>query len=257
MSKTRQAHGDEHLLVRSYAVTHPPDLHLSPRAYPAWDQLAYASHGVMTVETADGAWVVPPHRAVWIPAGVRHAVHMSGRVTVRTLFFRPRMRGRMPATCTAVEVTPLVRELVLHAARQNTLRRDDPGARRLTRLLLDQLAALPVEPLRLRTPGDPRARRAADALRADPGGQRTMARVSRAAGASRRTLERLFVEETGMTLGRWRRRARLVEALRLLAAGEPVTRVALEVGYATPSAFVSAFRRELGRTPGRYFANAG
>ncbi|MET0557033.1 MAG: helix-turn-helix transcriptional regulator [Vicinamibacteria bacterium] len=251
MSKTRQ--GDEHLLVRSYAVTHPPNLHLSARSFPDWDQLAYASQGVMTVETAGGAWVVPPHRAVWIPAGVRFGVHMSGRVTVRTLFFRPRMRGRMPATCTAVEVTPLVHELVLHAARQNTLRRDDPGARRLARLLLDQLATLPVEPLRLPIPADPRARRAAESLRADPGGRRAMTRVARAAGASRRTLERLFVDETGMTLGRWRRRARLVEALRLLAAGEPVTRVALDVGYATPSAFVSAFRRELGRTPGRYF----
>jgi AraC-like DNA-binding protein len=253
MSKTRQ--GDEHLLVRSYAVTHPPNLHLSPRSYPDWDQLAYASHGVMTVETAAGAWVVPPHRAVWIPAGVRFGVRMSGRVTVRTLFFRPRMRGRLPAACTAVEVTPLVRELVLHASRQNTLRRDDPAARRLARLLLDQLATLPVEPLQLPMPLDPRARRAAEALRADPGGRGVTARVARAAGASQRTLERLFLEETAMTLGRWRRRMRLVEALRLLAAGEPVTRVALDVGYATPSAFIEAFRRELGRTPGRYFAS--
>jgi AraC-like DNA-binding protein len=255
MSKRRQ--GDEHLLVRSYAVTHPPNLHLTPRSYPEWDQLAYASRGVMTVETAQGAWVVPPHRAVWIPAGVRYGVRMSGRVTVRTLFFRPRMRGPLPASCTAVEVSPLVRELVLHASRQNTLRRDDPGARRLARLLLDQLATLPVEPLQLPTPGDPRARRAAEALRAEPGGRRALARVSRAAGASQRTLERLFLEETGMTLGRWRRRLRLVEALRLLAAGEPVTRVALDVGYATPSAFIEAFRRELGRTPGRYFASDG
>jgi len=146
---------------------------------------------------------------------------------------------------------------VLHASRRNTLRRDDPGARRLARLLLDQLATLPVEPLQLPMPSDPRARRGAEALRADPGGRGVMARVARAAGASQRTLERLFLEETAMTLGRWRRRMRLVEALRLLAAGEPVTRVALDVGYATPSAFIEAFRRELGRTPGRYFASDG
>ena len=122
--------------------------------------------------------------------------------------------------------------------------------------ILDQLATLPVEPLQLPMPADPRARRAAEELRADPGGRRALARVSRLAGASQRTLERLFLEETAMTLGRWRRRMRLVEALRLLAAGEPVTRVALDVGYATPSAFIEAFRRELGRTPGRYFASS-
>jgi AraC-like DNA-binding protein len=259
MSKIRQRprQGDEHLLVRSYAVTHPPNLHLSPRSYPEWDQLAYASRGVMTVETPQGSWVVPPHRAVWIPAGVAYGIRMSGRVTVRTLFFRPRLRGRLPASCTAVEVTPLVRELVLHAARQNTMRRDDPAARRIARLLLDQLAGLPAEPLQLPMPTEPRARKAADLLRAEPGERHPLAQVARTAGASGRTLERLFLEETGMTLGRWRRRLRLVEALRLLAAGEPVTRVALDVGYATPSAFVSAFRRELGRTPGRYFASGG
>lgn len=256
MSKKRQQprQGDEHLLVRSYAVTHPPNLHLSPRSYPDWDQLAYASRGVMTVETPEGAWVVPPHRAVWIPAGITYGVRMSGRVSVRTLFFRPRLRGRLPGTCTAVEVTPLVRELVLHAAQQNTMRRADPAARRLARLLLDLLAALPAQPLQLPMPTDPRARKAADLLLAEPGERPPLAQVARTAGASGRTLERLFLEETGMTLGRWRRRLRLVEALRLLAGGEPVTRVALDVGYATPSAFVSAFRRELGRTPGRYFA---
>jgi len=255
MSKTRQrpSQGDEALLVRSYAVTHPANLGLSQRAYPDWDQLAYASQGVMTVVTSQGTWVVPPHRAVWIPAGVAYSVRMSGRVTVRTLFFRPRLRGRLPRTCAALNVPPLVRELVLHASRRNTLRRDVAADRRLARLLLDQLATLPAEPLQLPMPREARARRAAERLLADPLPE--LDRVARAAGASRRTLERVFLRETAMTLGRWRRRARLVEALRLLAEGHGVTRVALDVGYETPSAFISAFRRELGRTPGRYFSD--
>jgi AraC-like DNA-binding protein len=255
MSKKRQRRpeGDEHLIVRSYAVTHPPGLGMSERAYPDWDQLAYASRGVMTVVTSQGTWVVPPHRAVWIPAGVAYGVRMSGRVSVRTLFFRPRMRGQLPRTCAALNVSPLVRELVLHASRRNTLRRDLPADRRLARLLLDQLATLPAEPLQLPMPRDARARQAAEVLLADPGGRSGLHEVARAAGASKRTLERVFLRETAMTLGRWRRRLRLVEALRLLAEGHAVTRVALDVGYETPSAFISAFRRELGRTPGRYF----
>jgi AraC-like DNA-binding protein len=130
----------------------------------------------------------------------------------------------------AVNLPPLVRELVLHASRRNTLRRDSATGRRLAQVILDQLETLPAEPLQLPMPIDPRA-----------------------TGASQRTLERLFLAETQMTFGRWRQRLRLVEALRLLAEGHAVTRVALDDGYQSPSAFVSAFRRELGTTPGRYF----
>jgi AraC-like DNA-binding protein len=255
--KTRRAgagrSGDEHLLVRSYAVTHPPNLGIAERSYPDWDQLVYASRGVMTVSTSQGTWVVPPHRAVWIPAGVAYAVQMSGRVTVRSLFFRPRLRGRLPESCVALNVSPLVRELVLHVSRRNTLRRDVAADRRLARVLLEQLETLEAEPLQLPMPADARAREAARLLQADPSGPPALRKLARSAGASKRTLERLFARETAMTLGRWRRRLRLVESLRRLALGHAVTRVALDVGYQSPSAFVAAFRRELGTTPSRYF----
>jgi AraC-like DNA-binding protein len=125
--------------------------------------------------------------------------------------------------------------------------------RRLARLILDQLSTLPAEPLQLPMPTEERARRAAELLCDDAGMCASLAEVARAAGASKRTLERAFLRETAMTLGRWRRRARLIASLRLLAEGHPVTRAALDVGYQTPSAYVAAFRRELGRTPGRYF----
>lgn len=254
MSKTRQpVRGDEHLLVRSYAVTHPRNLGIDTRCIRDWDQLAYASHGVMTVHAAAGAWVVPPDRAVWIPAGAAHSVQTSGRVTLRTLFLRPSLsRGRLPRTCVALSVSPLVRELVLHAATRNTLRRDRPMDRRLAQIIVDQLATLPHEPLRLPTPRDPRARAAAEHIQRRP--EDGLPAVARAAGASLRTLERAFLRETGMPLGRWRRRARMIAALRLLADGLDVTGVALDVGYQTPSAFVAAFRREMGITPGKYFA---
>jgi AraC-like DNA-binding protein len=112
---------------------------------------------------------------------------------------------------------------------------------------------LPLEPLQLPMPRDERARSAASQMQDDPA--RPLTTVARQAGASRRTLERLFLHDTAMPLGRWRRRARLISALRLLAEGVPVTRVASEVGYDTTSAFIAAFRRELGTTPGRYFAD--
>ncbi|MEQ1508305.1 MAG: helix-turn-helix transcriptional regulator [Myxococcota bacterium] len=240
--------------MRSYAVTHPRDVGLADRSYPDWDQLAFASRGVMTVTTRAGVWVVPPHRAVWIPAGEVHGVRTSGRVALRTLYLRPELgAGRLPRVCTALHVTPLVRELVLHAASRNTLRRDVAADCNLAAVIVDQLVISPLEPLQLPMPRDDRARSAATEIQDDPA--RPLSIVARRAGASLRTLERLFLRDTAMPLGRWRRRARLIHALKLLAEGVPVAGVASEVGYETTSAFIAVFRRELGTTPGRYFAD--
>jgi AraC-like DNA-binding protein len=110
-----------------------------------------------------------------------------------------------------------------------------------------------VAPLHLPQPRDPRLRAVTGALLRDPGDARSLTAWSRHAGASARTLARGFLRETGMGFGAWRQQARLLRALELLAEGEPVTRVALELGYAGPSAFIAMFRRALGATPGRYF----
>ncbi len=146
-----------------------------------------------------------------------------------------------------------MRELILAAVRACPLDLRRPAHERLVGVLLDELAALPVAPLRLPLPADPRARRIADALLADPADRSTVDQLARRVGTSRRTLERLFRDETRLSVGRWRERMRLVAALRLLAAGEPVTSVAHAVGYATPSGFGVMFARELGVSPARYF----
>ena len=243
------------VMVRSYAVTHPHNLSLVERSFDRWNQLAYAARGVMDVHTADGSWIVPPHRAVWIPAGIEHSVHMAGTVAVRTLFFKRGLgRGRVPLRCQAVNVSPLLRELVLRVTRLGLLHSDDTREARLARVVLDQLEALPIVPLQLPWPRDPRARAAAEHLIRDPAVPNALMRAAKRAGASRRTLERCFNAETSMTLGRWLQRARLIEGVRRLACGIDVTSVALDVGYSGPSAFIAAFRAQLGTTPARYFS---
>lgn len=241
-------------------MTHPPDLGLAPERHDDWYQLVHASLGVMRVHTEEGAWIVPPHRAIWIPAGETYEVDMSGRVSLRTLFFDAELVDDLIADhevyppplaeCRAINVPPLLRELVLHACRLNVLFDSEPAHVRLAGVILDQLEAVDAAPLQLPMPRDERACRAAELMLAssDP-----VAVIARAAGASPRTLERLFRRETSMTIGRWRQRARLVEAVRLLAAGTPVTEVALDVGYNSPSAFIAAFRAQLGTTPSRFF----
>ena len=211
------------------------------------DQLVYASSGVMTVRTAEGTWVTPPHRAVWIPAGIAHAIAMSGQVAMRTLYFRPaRIRG-LPRKCCVVGVPNLVKELILHACAHG-------ADRHVGALLAHQLRALPTLALELPMPSDARARRVAERLAVAPGGETRLASLCRDAGASRRTIERLFLAETGLSLGRWRQQSRLMHAVRSLGGGASVTAVALDAGYSTPSAFTVAFHKTFGATPTAYFA---
>jgi AraC-like DNA-binding protein len=124
-------------------------------------------------------------------------------------------------------------------------------------LALAELALMDQAPLHLPLPDDRRARRVADALVADPADGRSLEALGRAAGASGRTLARLFVAETGMSFGRWRQQRRLVAALERLAQGRPVTEAALDAGYATPSAFCAMFRRALGTSPSRFYRDQG
>jgi AraC-like DNA-binding protein len=217
------------------------------------DQLIFASQGVMTVSTGQGIWVVPPMRAVWIPANTPHSVSMSGPVSMRTLYFLPGLVRRLPGKCFVMNVSPLLKELILHACTRARLYGKAAPERRLIAFLVDQLKAAHSVPLQLPHPSDPRGVRVARALLADPAEQGTLQRLSRSSGASKRTIERIFLAETKMSFRQWRQQLRLLHALELLAAGEKVTAAALDAGYNSPSAFISMFKKQLGATPARYF----
>lgn len=249
MSKERQSP----FLIRSLHVRYDPGTELEPHAH-AWAQLVYASEGVMTVRTSEGSWVVPPERALLVPAGVEHSIRMAGHVTMRTLYLEPQLVGdRLAGRPIVVNVSRLIREFILHIVACGMLQRGAAADERMAAVLVDLLEAVPVAPLELRTPTDSRALLAAERIRGEGADELSLDALAREVGASRRTLERLFQAETGMTLGRWRQLARLLRALEMLAAGTPVTQVALDVGYRSPSAFIQTFRNLFGTTPGRYF----
>ena len=244
--------GDSHSQITTLTHDYPAG-HVVPSHFHDWDQLVYASRGVMTVRTSDGTWVVPTHRAVWIPASVPHTITMSGTVAMRTLYFRPRLAKTLPRACCVVNVSPLLRELILKACTCAALRKTSKWQGHLIYVIIDQLEAIQMVPLQLPNPSDPRALRVAAVLLADPSDRRPLTHICKVAGASRRTVERLFQEDVGVTFGKWRQQLRLMQAMRLLAEGAKVTYAALESGYSTPSAFISMFRKTLGTTPALYF----
>ncbi len=235
-------------LAHDYSAGHVIRLHFHDR-----DQLVHASRGVMTVRTSAGAWVVPTHRAVWIPAAIPHTITMSGTVAMRTLYLKARLARTLPRDCCVVNVPALLKELILLACTLGALNKAIKRQGHLIDVIIDQMQGIQRVALQLPNPSDPRALRVAAILFADPSDRRPLAHICKSSGASKRTVERLFLEDVGMTFGKWRQQLRLMQAMRLLAEGAKVTHAALESGYSTPSAFISMFRKTLGTTPTSYF----
>lgn len=208
----------------------------------------------MRVVTRNDIWVVPPGRAAWIPAALDHEVQMATSVAMRTVYVVPEALPGAPSTASVVEVTPLLRELILEALRRPRPYPLGGPDERLFRVLLDNVSFQSVVPLHLPMPSSPHLASLVVQLRRKPVDRRTLADWASATGTSARTLARNFRRETGLSFGAWRTQLRLMHALELLARRRTVSDVALALKYESASAFIHAFRRHLGTTPAKYYS---
>ncbi len=231
-----------------YPSGHRVPAHQHPTA-----QLIHAVQGVMVVATEAGQWVVPPTRGLWMPAGEMHRLRMVGDVQVRTVYIRPDARPNLPEQCQVVGISPLLRELILAAIEVEQPYAPHSRDGRLMNLLLDEVAVLPSLPLRLPQPTDPDLLTICEALTATPDDASTLGEWSGQLGVDAKTIQRRFARQTGMTFGQWRQQARLLAALEQLAGGAKVVDVALNLGYNSPSAFATMFKRQFGASPSTYF----
>ena len=214
-------------------------------------QVAWAPTGVLMVRTGSTAWVLPPTRALWIPAGIRHETLSTSSATMQAVYVRPHLCPISWTDCTPVAAGTLFAELIGYLSSPDL----DPAARaRGEAVVVDLLHPVTMATIEVPMPREERAREVAEALRDSPADNRTLVEWGRDVGASDRTLARGFLADTGLSFGRWRTRLRLNAALADLAVGAPVGTVARAVGYASTSAFVAAFRRETGVTPSMYFS---
>lgn len=220
-------------------------------------QLVFAASGMMRVAAPGGAWIVPPLRAVWIPPGVEHEIWMVGAVAMRTLYVTAEAAASLPAECGVVEVSSLLRALILSVAEEAPENAPGERADLIMSLILCELRRAATVPLCVPLPREPRLLALCRALLENPGASDTLEMWAGRAGASSRTLVRLFRRETGLSFGAWRQQARLAEAVSLLSLGRPVSEVARVLGYGSASAFTAMFRRALGKTPRGYFDPAG
>ncbi|WP_303984057.1 helix-turn-helix domain-containing protein [Dongia mobilis] len=234
---------------------YPHDYEIAPHHH-ARGQLLHGVPGVMTVRTEHGAWVVPPDQAVWIPPHIEHSVRMMGEVETSCVFVDPNHVAGLPEKCQVLSVSPLMRCLIQAAV-------DLPLDYALTgregeimALLLSELRALPVLPLSLPFPADPRLGERCQAFLARPLAHQTIDEWADSLGMSRRTFTRHFKRECGLSFAAWQRQACLFAALPRLAEGEAVTTIALDLGYDSPAAFTTMFRKTLGFPPSRYLTAA-
>lgn len=255
MSGKRHSAADEpFFVVRSMRATMGDGHEIEPHAHD-WHQLIYASAGIMTVSADKGLWVVPPQWAIWAPASVRHSIRFTGASSFATLYLRPGDWSDLPAESGVVAVSPLLRELILRACDIGMLDRRQPVEHALAVLIVDAFRARAVPAFGLTMPSSAALRAVAEHWAGEARGESASV-VARRFGFSLRTLERRFAAETGMTFGQWRRHARFLDALRLLAEGRAVKTVARDAGYRSASAFVAAFSETFGTTPGRYFGDS-
>lgn len=217
-------------------------------------QILLVQRGALSCEMDGGLWIVPPRRAVWIPGGTLHAINATGVMEGYCAFVDPGADVRLPKQSCAISVTPLLRELLIRAAHLPAFYEEGGKESRLMIVLLDEFLAAENDDLHLPMPQDPRLRRIVDRMMTSPDYRGTLKFWAKEVAMSTRSLERLTIRETGMSFGRWRQQLAIMLAVKKLAEGFSIQKVASGLGYESVPSFVTMFRKMLGVSPGRYMA---
>jgi AraC-like DNA-binding protein len=236
----------------SYESGHHVKPHWHARA-----QFVFAVEGTMRVRTSRRVWIVPPSRAMWVPAHTAHEIHMYGSVKMHSLYVNASAAAGMPSTCVVLNVTPLLRELIVRAAALPAAYDEAGDDGLLIRLLMPEIRRLSRCALDLPLPESADLMQLCERILADFSTRRPCGLDARDMQTSTRTLYRRFLRETGITFARWKQQARLMESIRRLAAGISVTTVAIDLGYESSSAFSTMFRRALGIAPRAFTVGEG
>ena len=225
---------------------------IAPPQPDDWHQLVTAADGRAVVRTDSAVFPLIAGSGAWLPPGVAYSIELAGDAELRLLYFRAHESGRRSPAL--LRITPLLRELIARTVELGALDGRVGAQRRLAGVVTDEVSTLPEAQLHLPLPRSGAARKAAELLLGDVPCTLGLDDVAARCGVSRRTLERAFARELGIGLGAWQRRLRFAGALHALHAGASVTAAALDAGYAAPSAFIAAFKRQFAITPGGFFS---
>jgi hypothetical protein len=245
--------GESSRAIVARKTTYPNRHRITPH-WHARAQFIFAVEGTMSVRTPRRAWIVPPSRALWVPSRTIHEIQTYGIVEMRSLYVSDAAAQGMPSSCVVLSVTALLRELVVRAVALPVRYDEDGDDGLLMRLLMAEIRRLPQCALDLPLPESPDLTALCERILSDLSTRRPCGFEADSMNTSSRTLYRRFLKETGITFARWKQQARLLESIRRLAEGAPVTTVAMDLGYESASAFSTMFRRSLGIAPRAFIA---
>lgn len=263
------------MILKRQVVEFDPDLNHSPAF--AWQldindysteipvhrhrkgQLVLALHGAVTCQVHGERYhnamlMVPPNCGVWIPGGVAHSNHATANARLSFLFIDP-LAARMPLNCCTLSISPMVREMIRHLSTMSSDYLSNSHTARLVRVLLDELVQMPQKDFYLPVSDHPKIRLIANQLRENPADRATLHQWAKRVAMSERSLARLMILETGLTFGRWRQQLHLIIALREISSGKSIQGIAEMLGYESPTAFITMFKKALGQTPTRYLTS--
>ncbi|MBR0971619.1 MULTISPECIES: AraC family transcriptional regulator [Bradyrhizobium] len=215
-------------------------------------QLIFALGGGVTCRVPTGLWMVPPHCAVWVPGGMQHSNLATANARLFFVYIEPDV-VELPDRCSTLSISPLLREVIIELSDQ--VAGDEAGVDLLAKVLLRELPRMPVQQLHLPLSPEPRLKRIAAALAKNPSDRSTLAQWARRVALSESSLARLIVKETGLSFGRWRQQLHLIVALRELTSGASVQQVSADLGYDSVAAFITMFKKALGKPPGKYLSS--
>ncbi|TPI17113.1 helix-turn-helix transcriptional regulator [Mesorhizobium sp. B4-1-3] len=214
-------------------------------------QLVFALGGAVTCRVPNGLWMVPPHCGVWIPGSMRHSNTATANARIFFVYIEPGA-ANLPDRCCTLSISPLLREVIIELSECAP---DDARCGFLGGVLLAELPLMPVQHLHLPISAEPRLRRIVEALADDPADRGTLAQWADRVALSESSLARLVVKETGLSFGRWRQQLNLIVALRELSAGASVQQVSGDLGYQSVTAFITMFKKALGKPPAKYLGD--
>ncbi|RUW58172.1 helix-turn-helix transcriptional regulator [Mesorhizobium sp. M7A.F.Ca.US.008.03.1.1] len=214
-------------------------------------QLVFALGGSVTCRVPSGLWMVPPHCGVWIPGGMEHSNVATANARIFFVYIEPGA-AHLPERCCTLSVSPLLRELIIELS--DRVEDDEARGELLTKMLLTELPRMPVQQLHLPISSEPRLRRITEALAQDPADRSTLAEWANRVALSESSLARLVAKETGLSFGCWRQQLHLIVAIRELASGKSVQQVSGDLGYGSVTAFITMFKKALGKPPAKYFS---
>ncbi|AZV20086.1 helix-turn-helix transcriptional regulator [Mesorhizobium sp. M7A.F.Ce.TU.012.03.2.1] len=214
-------------------------------------QLVFALGGGVTCRVPSGLWMVPPHCGVWIPGGMEHSNVATANARIFFVYIEPGAAD-LPERCCTLSISPLLRELIIELS--DRLQDDEARGELLTKILLTELSRMPVQQLHLPISSEPRLNRIAEALAQDPADRSTLADWAKRMALSESSLARLVTKETGLSFGRWRQQLHLIVAIRELASGKSVQQVSGDLGYGSVTAFITMFKKALGKPPAKYLS---